>query len=134
MFPKLLGTFAAQTLAERYDADPSAADWRRFGRLPGFTNCKPKYRKSNGLFPFVRLHGHSGKQYPMAEAFEQEITTLYEAASRDTRRDVSKVLFLPEGDRGYRTYLLSDSEAQPSTRTVPPPPTSLSVSPLLPMA
>jgi RepB DNA-primase N-terminal domain len=24
---------------ERYDADPSAADWRRFGRLPGFTNC-----------------------------------------------------------------------------------------------
>jgi hypothetical protein len=36
MFPKLLGTFAAQTLAERYDADPSAADWRRFGRLPGF--------------------------------------------------------------------------------------------------
>jgi len=30
--------------------------------------------------------------------------------------------------RDYRTYLLSDSEAQPSTRTVPPPPTSLSVS------
>jgi hypothetical protein len=26
VFPKLLGTFAAQTLAERYDADPSAAD------------------------------------------------------------------------------------------------------------
>jgi hypothetical protein len=43
VFPKLLGTFAAQTLAERYDADPSAADWRKFGRLPGFTNCKPKY-------------------------------------------------------------------------------------------
>jgi RepB DNA-primase from phage plasmid len=62
-FPKLPGTFAAQTLAERYDADPSAADWRRFGRLPGFTNCKPKYRKSDGLFPFVRLHSHSGEQY-----------------------------------------------------------------------
>jgi hypothetical protein len=55
-FPKLLGTFTAQTLAEQYDADPSAADWRRFGRLPGFTNCKPKYRKPDGLFPFVRLH------------------------------------------------------------------------------
>jgi hypothetical protein len=41
VFPKLLGSFAAQTLAGRYDADPSAADWRRFGRLPGFTNCKP---------------------------------------------------------------------------------------------
>src|ERR1700733_9787709 len=55
VFPKLIGTFAAQTLASRYDADPSAADWRRFGRLPGFTNCKPKYRKQGGLFPFVRL-------------------------------------------------------------------------------
>jgi hypothetical protein len=31
VFPKLLGTFATQTLAARYDADPSAADWRRFG-------------------------------------------------------------------------------------------------------
>ena len=82
-FPKLLGTFAAQTLAERYDADPSAADWRRFGRLPGFTNCKPKYRKSDGLFPFVRLHSHSGQQYPMAQVFEQEITTLYEAREQE---------------------------------------------------
>src|ERR1700710_1033154 len=82
-FPKLLGTFVAQTLAERYDADPSAADWRRFGRLPGFTNCKPKYRKPDGLFPFVRLHSHNGQQYPMAEAFEQEITTLYEARERE---------------------------------------------------
>jgi len=41
VFPKLIGTFVAQTLAGRYDADPSAADWRRFGRLPGFTNANP---------------------------------------------------------------------------------------------
>src|ERR1700712_6076347 len=45
-FPKLLGTFAAQTLAEQYDADPSAADWRRFGGLRGHVN---------GSFP---LHHH----------------------------------------------------------------------------
>ncbi|MEO8735245.1 MAG: DNA-primase RepB domain-containing protein [Edaphobacter sp.] len=83
VFPKLLGTLAAQTLAERYDADPSAADWRRFGRLPGFTNCKLKYRRPDGLFPFVRLHSHSGQQYPMAAVFEQEITTLYEAREQD---------------------------------------------------
>ena len=88
MFPKLLGTFAAQTLAERYDADPSAAGWRRFGRLPCFTNCKPKYRKPDGLFPFVRLHSHEGQQYPMADGFEQEITKLYEAREqeREARR------------------------------------------------
>src|ERR1700733_9574142 len=88
VFPKLLSTFAAQTLAARYDTDPSAADWRRFGRLPGFTNCKPKYRKPDGLFPFVRLHSYSGQQYSMAQAFEQEITKLYEAREqeRETRR------------------------------------------------
>ncbi len=68
VLPKLLGSFAAQTLAARYGADPSAADWRRFGRLPGFTNCKPKYRKPDGLFPFVRLRSHSGEQYPKAES------------------------------------------------------------------
>jgi RepB DNA-primase from phage plasmid len=77
-FPKLIGTFAAQTLAGRYDADPSAAGWRRFGRLRGFTNCKPKYRKPDGLFPFVRLKSDSGEQYAMAEVFVQEITKLFE--------------------------------------------------------
>jgi hypothetical protein len=82
-FPKLIGTFAAQTLARRYDADPSAADWRRFGRLPGFTNCKPKYRKPDDLFPFVRLKSHSGQQYPMARAFVLEITKLYEEREQE---------------------------------------------------
>lgn len=52
VFPKLIGTFAAQTLAGRYDADPSAADWRRFGRLPGFTNCKPKVPQARWSIPF----------------------------------------------------------------------------------
>ncbi|HEY6850253.1 MAG TPA: RepB family DNA primase [Terracidiphilus sp.] len=83
VFPKLIGTFAAQTLARRYHADPSAADWRRFGRLAGFTNCKPKYRKPDGLFPLVNLKSQSGKQYPMAGAFVMEITKLYEERERE---------------------------------------------------
>jgi len=88
VFPKHLGTFAAQTLASRYGADPSAADWRRFGRLPNFTNCKPKYRKPDGFFPFVRLKIHTGEQYPVAEVFGQEITQVYEAQEqeREARR------------------------------------------------
>jgi hypothetical protein len=105
MFPKLLGTFAAQTLAERYDADPSAADWRRFGRLPGFTNCKPKYRKPNGLFPFVRLHSHGGQQYPMADSFEQEITKLYEA--REQEREARRLESSLSPQRGRRLSNLS---------------------------
>ena len=63
MFPKLLGTLAAQTLAERYDADPSAADWRRFGRLPGFTNCKPKYRKSDGVVLIIIWRKNLGSYF-----------------------------------------------------------------------
>ena len=98
VFTKLVGTFAAQTLAGPYDTDPSAADWRRFGRLPGFTNCKPKYRKPGGLFPFVRLHSHTGQQYPMAEAFEQEITKLYESARAGTRGEAfAKFSFSTKG-------------------------------------
>ena len=88
VLPKLLGTFSAQTLAARYDADPSAADWRRFGRLPGFTNCKPKYKRPDGLFPFVRLKSCTGEQYPMAQSFMEEITKLHEAReqAREARR------------------------------------------------
>ena len=77
VLPKLVGSLAAQLLARRYDADMSAAGWRRFGRL-GFTNCKPKYRKPDGLFPFVRLISHTGRQYPMADAFHEEIIKFYE--------------------------------------------------------
>ena len=105
MFPKLIGTFAAQTLASRYDADPSAADWRWFGRLPGFTNCKPKYRKPDGLFPFVRLKSNSGEQYPMAEVFAQEITKLYE--EREQEREARRLQASVSPQRGPRFSNLS---------------------------
>ena len=100
VFPKLIGTFAAQMLAGRYDADPSAADWRRFGRLPGFTNCKPKYRKPDGLFPFVQLHSHTGLQYPMAEIFVQEITKLYD--QREQEREAKRLQASLSPQRGPR--------------------------------
>jgi hypothetical protein len=105
VFPKLLSTFAAQTLAARYDADPSAADWRRFGRLPGFTNCKPKYRKEDGLFPFVRLKSHSGEQYPMAEVFAQEITKLY--GEREHEREARRIRASLSPQRGPRLSNMS---------------------------
>src|SRR5271163_1321269 len=86
VLPKLVGSLAAQLLARRYDADLSAAGWRRFGRLPGFTNCKPEYRKPDGLSPFVRLISHTGLQYLMAETFHGEINKLYEA--EEQKREV----------------------------------------------
>lgn len=47
-------TLFAKTLAEEYGADLAAADWRHYGRLPGFTNQKPKHNK-NGKHPFCGL-------------------------------------------------------------------------------
>jgi hypothetical protein len=114
VFPKLIGTFAAQTLAGRYDADPSAADWRRFGRLPGFTNCKPKYRKEDGLFPFVRLKSHNGEQYPMAEDFVEEITKLYE--ERDQEREERRIQASLSPQRGPRLSNLSLEQFRTSTK------------------
>ena len=105
VFPKLLGTFAAQKLASRYDADHSAADWRRFGRLPGFTNCKPKYRKPDGLFPFVRLKSNSGERCPMADNFAREITRLY--AEREAERERKRLQAALSPHRGQRLSDLS---------------------------
>lgn len=76
---KELGTFAAQFLAQRFHADPSAADWRRFGRLPGFTNRKPQYMQHDGLFPFVRLHSHSGQLFSAAHPFDTDAVRHHEA-------------------------------------------------------
>ena len=105
VFPKLLGTFAAQTLASRYDADPSAADWRRFGRLPGFTNCKTKYQTLDGLFPFVRLKSNTGQQYPMADNFAREITRLY--AEREAEREQRRLQAALSPHRGRTLSALS---------------------------
>ena len=112
VLPKLVGTFAAQTLASRYNADPSAADWRRFGRLPGFTNCKPKYRKPDGHFPFVRLKSHSGKQYRMAEAFVDEITRLYQ--EREQEREAKRASLSPR--RGRRILTVSLEQFRTSSK------------------
>ena len=114
ILPKLLGTFAAQTLAARYDADPSAADWRRFGRLPGFTNRKPKYKKPDGLFPFVRLKSHNGEQYPVAESFAAEITKLYEAQEQE--RETRRLQVSPFPRRGPRLLCLSLERFRTSSR------------------
>jgi hypothetical protein len=78
VYPAAFSTFVAQTLARRYGADPNAADWRRFGRLPGFTNCKPKYKKTNGLYPYVLLRSNSGVEFSAAARFRLEVTRLYQ--------------------------------------------------------
>ena len=73
---KELGTIAAKTLAEQFGADRSAADWRRFGRAPGFTNRKLQHRNGLGFYPFARLHSHIGRPFAEAGSFHVRIVTL----------------------------------------------------------
>ncbi len=48
-------------LARRYGGDPASTDWRRLGRLAGFTNQKPERRRPNGYGPWVQLqHAEPG--------------------------------------------------------------------------
>ena len=81
--PKEIGTLAAKKLAEQFGADGSAADWRRFGRAPGFTNRKPQHRNAQGLYPFARLHSHSGQTFPYAAPFRFRMAALQESAEQE---------------------------------------------------
>lgn len=69
-----LATLAAQILAERFNADSSAAGWMRYGRLPGFTNRKPVYKRPDGQYPFVLLRRSHSEPFPVAPMFHMEIT------------------------------------------------------------
>jgi hypothetical protein len=89
-YPTRLSTFVAQTLAERFHGDPSAADWRRFGRLPGFTNCKSKYLRPDGLFPFVLLRDATGIQYSRASFTRLEMTLQYQLREDERQRRTAK--------------------------------------------
>lgn len=53
---------AAKHLAKAYGGDLHAVSPRQPGRLPGFTNRKPKHRRDDGHYPFVRLvHADPGQ-------------------------------------------------------------------------
>lgn len=73
VLPRALSTLAARNLAARFGGDPGAADWRHFGRMPGFTNPKPKHRRANGQAPFVLLRSHAGTIFAEAANFKAEM-------------------------------------------------------------
>ncbi len=80
---KALGTIAAKTLAEQFGADRSAADWRRFGRAPGFTNRKPQHRNAQGLYPFALLQWHRGQVFDATETFYAKLDFLQKQTDQE---------------------------------------------------
>jgi hypothetical protein len=109
LYPAALSTFVAQTLARRYGADPNASDWRRFGRLPGFTNCKPKYRRENGFFPYVLLRSNSGVEFSGAARLRLEVTKLHQLQEQEREARVAQHQARPTvvaGQPGYQCLSL----------------------------
>jgi hypothetical protein len=98
---KELGTAAARALAEKFGADRGAADWRHYGRLAGFTNCKEKYRDAvTGLHPFVRLIEANGNIYPEACNFLSRVRADLEARRRiEQRRRTELATAIRDGNR-----------------------------------
>src|SRR5947207_5531477 len=68
-----LSTAVAKTLAAKFHGDLGSADWRHFGRLAGFTNCKEKHRQPDGYFPYVLLREASGSTYEKGAGFVAEV-------------------------------------------------------------
>jgi hypothetical protein len=91
-------SLAAKELARRFHGDLSAAGWRHFGRLAGFTNQKSKRRLPNGLQPFVKLREARGRTYTKADEFFMEITaTLESERSYQAARKTAE----PRNDSAY---------------------------------
>lgn len=103
-YPALLSTFIAQSLSRRYNSDPNAADWRRFGRLPGFTNCKPKYQKPNGLYPYVLLRSCTGEGYKMAAFLRLELTSQFQLQQLEQQNRIAQSKSIPFSPRGGPRY------------------------------
>ncbi len=83
---KEMGTAVARELAERFEGDPGAADWRHFGRLGGFTNRKDRHMNSaTGMFPFVRVTEATGRSYSQASSFLAAVSAGVEATKRQDR-------------------------------------------------
>lgn len=108
ILPQRLSTLAARTIAEKFDGDRGAADWRHFGRLAGFTNRKQKYRGTNGDFPFVKIvENQQTAAYTKAQEFLAGIRKL--SAEREAEVDRPPMVI---SDR--RLLSIDDFRANPS--------------------
>ena len=118
---KEVSTAAARALAEKFNGDRGAADWRHFGRLAGFTNRKAKYLDaSTGLYPFVRLIEAEGRVYPEADHFLAVVkndVAQHKADRERARAQISKrAPALPNHLKSIETFRADSRYAADGTR------------------
>jgi hypothetical protein len=102
---KDLSTAAARALAQKFNGDQGAADWRHFGRLAGFTNRKPERRAVNGLYPFVHLIEARNVMYPMAKEF---VGTIRDNVAREEEKQRLHNRQLVCGSQGHAPLRIDD--------------------------
>lgn len=107
ILPQRLSTLAARAIAEKFDGDQGAADWRHFGRLAGFTNRKQKYQGTNGDFPFVKI---AGNQQAAAYTNAQEFLAGIRKLSAEREAEVAR---LPMVISDRRLLSIDDFRANP---------------------
>jgi len=83
--PELM-TLIARQVASTLDADRGAANWRQAGALAGFTNCKERHQRPDGLYPFVRLHMAQHQVFPRAKALIRDAKRVHEAEKAARKR------------------------------------------------
>ncbi len=105
--PPELSTHVAKRLAADFGGDPSSADWRHFGRLPGFINRKEAYKQPNGHYPFVRVIAATGHAHvagnALVDALEADLARL--KAEEKQRRETMPAApaFRTNADRPERS-------------------------------
>jgi len=77
----------ARDLAQRYGADMASADSRHYGRLAGFTNCKPKHTRHDGRQPYVLAHDCPGAVAPGATPYLREIADRMDKQAAQQERE-----------------------------------------------
>jgi len=101
---------ASRMLASQFAADPRAVSSRQPGRVPGYTNRKPKHRRYDGLYPFTKLI--SASPSIIAEAGPALIRQIAERADAQRRRRGPPENQEMAGDRpkkaGYHSGLFDD--------------------------
>jgi hypothetical protein len=83
--PRALLTQCGRMLAQRYGGDPAAIDWRRYGRLAGFTNQKPTRTLPNGKQPFAELKTATTAVAPAGADLIEEARTILAQADLQQR-------------------------------------------------
>jgi hypothetical protein len=90
-------TLVARHVASTLDADQGAANWRQAGALAGFTNCKAKYQRRDGLYPFVRLHMAQHQVVPRAKALIRDAKRVH--AAEHAARERARAYYAGRGPR-----------------------------------